>query len=197
MKRLYAGTGITVPDDGATLRVIDELHPDRALLYERSGRTPSASRYDRLVWTWGATAPVPGGIAAYELEEHEGWLARGPAAPPAAVKSVSFVFRKEGISVGDFRQHYREHVPVAWEHHLGCSRYLQNDVARVFGDAPPCDGFSELWYTTVDDFVDRHWGHGDASVRAVRADTEEFIDFSRTFSLFVLPDAPRASRSGE
>jgi len=66
---------------------------------------------------------------------------------------------------------------------------VQNDVARVVGtNAPEADGFSELWYTTVDDFVDRHWGYGDASVKAVRADTEEFIDFSRTFSLIVRPD---------
>jgi hypothetical protein len=78
-------------------------------------------------------------------------------------------------------------VPVAWEHHVGCSRYVQNDVARVWGDAPHADGFSELWYTTIDDFVDRHWGQREASVAAVRADTEEFFDFSRTFSLIVAP----------
>jgi uncharacterized protein (TIGR02118 family) len=137
-----------------------------------------------------ATAPVAGDAMAYELEEHEAWLEREPGAPRAAIKSVSFVFRKEGISVEEFRHHYREHVPVAWEHHLGCSRYVQNDVARVFGDdTPQADGFSELWYTTIDDFVERHWGYGDESVRAVRADTEEFIDFSRTFSLIVAPGA--------
>jgi uncharacterized protein (TIGR02118 family) len=187
MKRLYTGTGITMPDDGATRQVLDTLHPDRLAALEARGQKPSGSAFDALAWTWGATAPIPAGALAYELEEHEAWLEREPGQPAAAIKSVSFVVRKEGISVEEFRHHYREHVPVAWEHHLGCSRYVQNDVAAVFGDAPPCDGFSELWYTTVDDFVNRHWGHGEASVKAVRADTEEFIDFSRTFSLIVAP----------
>jgi uncharacterized protein (TIGR02118 family) len=188
MKRLYTGTGIAVPDDGASRRTVDRLHPDRVDALARRGQKPAGSDLDTLVWTWDATAPVPPSALAYDLDEHVAWLEREADAPPPAIKSVSFVFRKEGISVEEFRHHYREHVPVAWEHHLGCSRYVQNDVARVWGDAtPPADGFSELWYTTVDDFVERHWGHGEASVKAVRADTEEFIDFSRTFSLIVAP----------
>jgi hypothetical protein len=189
MKRLYTGSRFVMPDDGAARIIVDVLHPQRVALLERRGQKPSSATFDHLVWTWDATAPFPANAIAYELEEHEGWLERDADAPAAAIKSVSFVFRKEGISVDEFRRHYREHVPVAWEHHLGCSRYMQNDVARVVGaDTPQADGFSELWYTTVDDFVDRHWGYGDASVKAVRADTEEFIDFSRTFSLIVRPD---------
>jgi uncharacterized protein (TIGR02118 family) len=188
MKRLYTGTGIATPDDGAARVTIDRLHPQRLDALARRGQKPSTSAFDTLVWAWDPTAPVPTGAIAYDLEEHEAWLEREPGAPQAAIKSVSFVFRKEGISVEEFRHHYREHVPVAWEHHLGCSRYVQNDVAAVHGeDTPRADGFSELWYTTVDDFVERHWGYGDESVKAVRADTEEFIDFSRTFSLIVAP----------
>jgi uncharacterized protein (TIGR02118 family) len=179
-----------MPSDGALRQVLDQLHPDRIDALARRGQKPSTTTLDSLAWTWDATAPVAGDAMAYELEEHEAWLEREPGTPRAAIKSVSFVFRKEGISVEEFRHHYREHVPVAWEHHLGCSRYVQNDVARVFGDdTPQADGFSELWYTTIDDFVERHWGYGDESVRAVRADTEEFIDFSRTFSLIVAPGA--------
>jgi uncharacterized protein (TIGR02118 family) len=188
MKRLYTGTGISMPDDGSTRQVLDVLHPDRLDALGRRGQKPTTSTLDTLAWTWGGTAPFPAGALAYELEEHEAWLEREAGAPPAAIKSVSFVFRKEGISVEEFRRHYREHVPVAWEHHHGCSRYVQNDVARMIGaDTPQADGFSELWYTTIDDFVDRHWGHGEDSVKAVRADTEEFIDFARTFSLIVRP----------
>jgi uncharacterized protein (TIGR02118 family) len=187
MKRLYTGIGIAVPDDGAARRTVDRLHPDRLEALARRGQKPTTSALDTLVWSWDPTAPVPAGVAAYALEEHVAWPERDAGAPAPAIKSVSFVVRKQGISVEEFRRHYREHVEVAWEHHVGCSRYVQNDVARVHGDAPPADGFSELWYTTVEDFVERHWGRGDESVAAVRADTEEFIDFSRTFSLIVAP----------
>jgi uncharacterized protein (TIGR02118 family) len=189
MKRLYTGTGIVMPSDGATRQVLDQLHPDRISALEARGQKPTTSLLDTLAWTWDATAPIPADALAYELEEHVAWAARDESAPRAAIKSVSFVKRKEGISVEEFRHHYREHVPVAWEHHVGCSRYVQNDVTAIFGDAPPADGFSELWYTTIDDFVNHHWGQGEASKQAVREDTEEFIDFSRTFSLIVAPGA--------
>jgi uncharacterized protein (TIGR02118 family) len=190
VKRLYAANGITIPPDGATRREIDVLHPDNNEIYKRRGhRRGGEAAYDTLVWSWEPTQmpSLADGVAVYDLVEHEAWLERDPGAGvQPAIKQVSFVFRNPDLTVDEFRRHYREHIPVAWEHHIGCCRYVQNDVQAVHGaSSPAADGFSELWFASVDDFIDRFYTRGDESVAAVREDTVEFIDFSRTFSLIV------------
>jgi hypothetical protein len=191
MKRLYTGRGISCPDDGGPRRALDVLHPDRAALLEPRGQAPVDRPEDRLAWTWQATKPVAADVTAYELDEHEMWSQRESDAPPATIKAVSFMVRRDGMTVEEFRGRYREHAKVAHEHHLGCSRYVQNDVVGVAGTgALEIDGVSELWFPTRTDFVDRYWGHGQASATAVRADVTSFVDLTRTFWLVVVPGEP-------
>lgn len=200
MKRMHARrngdrTFGTLPDDGAERTMVDEVHPDIGALYARRGLDAPAVPFPELVWTWGTDRALHGladDVIAYDLDEHVAWWNRGPRDVQPALKQLSFVFRRAELSVEEFRRHYREHIDVAWEHHVGCCRYVQNDVVARHGeDAPAADGFSELWFENAEDYVERYYTNGADSAAAVRADTSEFIDFSRTFSVLVTDRAER------
>jgi hypothetical protein len=187
---LRDGAASLVP--GASRWVLDLALPDQALLRAKNPKVPEGPpRFDGVVWGWdvdeATVPPVPAWVsvvAAYDVEEHPGFDLGAVIGEPA-IKQISWVAQRDDISVDEFRKHYREHIDITRDHH-GVARYQQNDVARVLGDAPHADGFSELWFRDADEFTNRFYLHDD-SVAVVREDTTEFIDFRRTSSIVLTP----------
>ena len=109
--------------------------------------------------------------------------ARGDRTP--GVKFMSLMYRADGMGQDEFRAYWRErHTPLALEHHVGMSGYVQNVVMEaVSPDAPPFDGFVEMYFPTVKDFQQRFFDT-DEGRDVILADAYTFIS-PATISLTV------------
>jgi hypothetical protein len=109
----------------------------------------------------------------------------GEATP--GVKFLSLVAKPEDMPLDAFRARYANHAHVAKEHHGGCWRYVQNIVIEPVTLAPgkTIHAVSELWFHSVDDYVDRLYTRRPESPEAVAEDTKGFIDFRNTTSMLV------------
>ena len=139
-------------------------------------------------------APVVESASGWRVEEHVAWDFAGDDArdwpdgqPTPGVKLLSLVVRLPDQPLDEFKERYRNHVAVAREHHGGCWKYVQNVMIGPV-TLPPgkiIDAVSELWFRTLDDFLERFYTRRPESVDAVAADTKGFIDFRRTSSMLV------------
>jgi hypothetical protein len=175
---------------------VEVAQPGQELLVAAGLRYDGRTLYDALVWCWfDEPAPAldaldPGGDAGavLRLEEWPGWDRSdegGEALGPEAVKMVSFVVRRPEVTREKFERDYREHVAVARVHHPGVWRYVQNIVTDGIGEGSAgVEAISELWYASREDFLTRFYAN-DESPGVVKADNEEYIDFSRTRSLIL------------
>lgn len=176
----------TLPEVPLSGFVVEPIDRSGRLLATRGSADRVPSTWHALAWAdtpEGTAAPVPpdGTIAAYHAVPHPAW---DTDLPDTWVKQVSFVSRRPGLSPEDYRRHHRGHIEVARVHHPGIARYQQDDLVSMEGVGPEPDGFSELWFATEDDLRDRFFA-SDESRAVVRADTTEYIDFVRTFSVMV------------
>ncbi|HEX7095396.1 MAG TPA: EthD domain-containing protein [Acidimicrobiales bacterium] len=184
-----------VADTGARCAVAIALADQSPM--ERVGLRPRPLLWHGVSSRWGdvasssrATAQLDEVVEAasgWRVEERVAWeddVAPDPSAP--GVKSVSFVVKPGELSVEEFRRHYREHAEIARDHH-GCWKYVQNVVLAPV-TLPPgkvIHAVSELWFRSLDDFVEHFYRHGAASVEAVRKDTADFVDFASSTSMLV------------
>jgi hypothetical protein len=107
--------------------------------------------------------------------------------PTPGVKFLSLVAKPPDLPLDEFKERYRNHAKVAREHHGGCWRYVQNIVIGPV-TLPPgkiIHAVSELWFHSVDDYVERLYTRKPESVEAVGEDTKGFIDFRNTTSMLV------------
>jgi hypothetical protein len=198
-----AGRAASVGPTDAAGWVVEPAWPDQELLRAAGMRYDGRPLFDVLLWARfeepgaplvaldavaGALGALCASCTALALDEFEAWDRTGPGRPGAgAVKLVSFTVRRPGLEPSQFARHYREHVDVARVHHPGVCRYVQNLVTGASGDgADGVEAVSELWFAGEGDFRGRFYAD-DGSPAAVRADNEEYIDFSRTRSLLVKP----------
>jgi hypothetical protein len=167
-----------------------------------------------LVWhaaslRWGSTgdavdaalADVVSATAAWRVEETIAWDYDGSRAtghvadgrywpegePTPGVKFLSLVAKPDDLSLDEFRARYAGHGKVAREHHGGCWRYVQNIVVGPVAEPPgkTIHAVSELWFHSVDDYVERLYTRKPESPAAVAEDTKGFIDFRNTTSMLV------------
>jgi hypothetical protein len=167
---------------------LEEAQPGQDLLVAAGLRFDGQAIYDALLWCW-LDEPLVGDLgdvgAVFHLQESVGWDRThddGEALGPGAVKMVSFVVRRPEVERRKFEQDYAEHVAVARIHHPGVCRYVQNLVTEEAGRV---EAISELWYPSSEAFLTRFYANDD-SPGVVKADNEEYIDFSRTRSLILL-----------
>lgn len=79
-----------------------------------------------------------------------------PAAEDRAhmVKYLSFLTRKDGMSVGDFQKHWREvHAPLIVAELTRMRRYVQcHPLPESYGweEPPPFDGIPQAWYDNLE-----------------------------------------------
>ncbi len=69
------------------------------------------------------------------------------------IKSIVVVYRKSGLSIDEFNQHWKEaHGPLAARMIPGLRRYVQNHLVRLPGMKYEGDGVVEMWYDTYEDY---------------------------------------------
>lgn len=96
------------------------------------------------------------------------------------IKRLTLVYRKDGMTVEQFRTHWRdEHGPLA-ARTPGLRRYVQHHVVdtRSPSNVLRPDGIAELWFNSVEDetaFFASELG------RLQREDGRNFVGFSTTF----------------
>lgn len=171
--------------------------PDQSALDRAGskGRTPPP--FQGLFWRRddadGADAPeLPDSIAdavgnwiGLRLAPRPAWDDTAGRSP--SIKQVSLLKAHPDLDRATFERHYREHVPVARQHHPAILRYAQHEVLAVSGNGGyQVDGVSELWFPDELTLTERYFA-GPESRAAVRADNREYIDFSGTLSLLVRP----------
>jgi uncharacterized protein (TIGR02118 family) len=96
------------------------------------------------------------------------------------IKRLTLIYRREGMSVAEFRRHWREvHGPIAAST-PGLRRYVQHHVvdSRSPSSLLRPDGIAELWFDSAADekaFFEHELGI------AQRQDGKNFVGFSTTF----------------
>lgn len=72
------------------------------------------------------------------------------------IKAMGFLVRREGMSVAEFQQYWREvHGPLMAQG-PGMRRYVQNHALPELYDSdtpPPYDGFSEAWFDSLEAYA--------------------------------------------
>jgi len=96
--------------------------------------------------------------------------------PTPGITFVSFPQRAEGLTHEQFVRHWTEcHAPLAVDHHIGMSRYVQHVVRRAYTPGGrTVDGIAELHFDTRDDF-ERRFYDSDEGRRLIRDDVAKFI----------------------
>ncbi len=88
-----------------------------------------------------------------QLDRRGTWPA-GTRSP--GVKAIYLVRRPDGLSAQDAARLWREHAPVAREHHIGMAKYVQNGVIEsLTPGAPIVHGIAELHFPAIEDFRER------------------------------------------
>jgi hypothetical protein len=161
----------------------------------RWGDVASSGETSRLL------APIVDTAAGWRVEETIAWDydgGRATGSPPdgaywpagevtPGVKFLSLVAKPHEMPLDEFRERYANHGDIAREHHGGCWRYVQNIVVGPV-TLPPgktIHAVSELWFHSIDDYVERLYTRKPESVEAVGEDTKGFIDFKNTTSMLV------------
>jgi uncharacterized protein (TIGR02118 family) len=107
-------------------------------------------------------------------------------AGPGAVHLIALITRKDGLSVEQFQNHWREHHgPLAAEV-PELRRYVQDHpLPELYGgrNAPLCDGVAEAWFDSLED-LQRSTER--PQVKAVRADEPNFMDVSKLIFLLTV-----------
>jgi hypothetical protein len=171
---------------GVSADIVDEPHTNAAARakFSRPGPFPVAALQ------WRSANDLPGAAPlTFTLTEHIGWLApgAGDADPADVVKQVSFLQASRGVTVDEFRSHYRDHVDVARRHMPTLWQYVQYDVTGVEGPDPAtvraAQGIvavSVLWFRSTADFLERYFAspEDEAEFRS----HEGFLDLSKAFT---------------
>jgi len=96
------------------------------------------------------------------------------------IKRLTLIYRKDGMTVEQFRAHWRDvHGPIA-ARTAGLRRYVQHHVVdtRSPSNVLRPDGIAELWFDSVEDEAAFFASEGG---KLQREDGRKFVGFSTTF----------------
>lgn len=115
--------------------------------------------------------------AAYRITEQRRFD-RHPQSPlgtaTRGLKFYAFMQWRDGLSPADGRRMWTEHLEIVNRIHVRMSKYIQNWVEATIKPGPhPCDGIAQIYYETLSDFEQYHYGTIE-NRDAVRADTARF-----------------------
>jgi hypothetical protein len=96
--------------------------------------------------------------------------------PWAGIKKTTTWAAADGVERSTWQGRYTNHGALAAVHHATVARYRQNVVLE--GSDPSVDAISELWWTNVEDLVERFYRSAEAQ-QLVAIDTVGFVDASR------------------
>jgi len=98
-----------------------------------------------------------------------------PGERSPGVKAIYIVRRNAALSDAEAKQRWKEHAPVAREHHVGMRRYVQNGVIDCLSaGAPIVNGIAELHFPTLADLEERMYD-SEAGRAAVAADVSTLV----------------------
>jgi hypothetical protein len=174
---------------GAWQRVIDVVGRDQDLLAVHGMPPKLPVRYELLSWEWGDGTPAfsAAGEHGYRVSERlvfDELPPRNAAGWRPGVKQISFLRRPPTVSPEEFRTLYAHHTEKLRDDQPGIGKYVQNVVEESSPGAPQLDGVSELWFASLEDFLERYWSGPGVAEREAR-ETGRFLDFTRTWSLIV------------
>jgi hypothetical protein len=107
-----------------------------------------------------------------QLDREQRWPC-GERSP--GVKVIYLVRRNEALSDAEARQRWREHAPLAKQHHAGMVKYVQNAVVQPLSlSAPVVHGIAELHFPTRQDLEQRMYGSAEGRA-AIAADTATLV----------------------
>lgn len=172
----------------AQQRVIDVVGADQELLALHGMPPQDPVRYELLLWEWREKRPSLGpDEPAYRVSERpvfDELPPRDSAGWRPGVKQISFLVRPEGLSRDGFRELYHHHTEKLRDDQPGIAKYVQNVVEECAPGARALDGFSELWFASLEDFRLRYWSSPDVPARE-HEETSRFLDFRRSGSILV------------
>jgi uncharacterized protein (TIGR02118 family) len=159
------------------------------------GRRPGRPQaVDALVTLWTGEpqldlewlAPLADVVGAVAVTETVHWDDR---AGVHAVKQVAFTAPRADLTLEEFAARYREHAPVAREHHPGVRRYVQNFVMEADSERTWA-AVAELWFDDEQSY--RESFYRDETCReVVAADVARFLDRGGTTSVIVVEVSAR------
>lgn len=99
------------------------------------------------------------------------------------IKYITVLFRKEGMSREEFSSYWKDtHAPILRQI-PGLKGYVQNHaLVDPQGKEPPCDGFGELYFDSVQAMRE---GLGSPEGEATLADISNFCDTEKLMRVFV------------
>jgi EthD domain len=98
-----------------------------------------------------------------------------PGERSPGVKAIYIVRRNSTLSDAEAKQRWKDHAPVAREHHVGMRRYVQNGVIDCLSaGAPIVNGIAELHFPSLADLEQRMYG-SDAGRAAIAADVSTLV----------------------
>jgi hypothetical protein len=98
------------------------------------------------------------------------------ARPWAGIKKTTPWSPIDGVDTAIWQARYTNHGEIARAYHATCVRYRQNIVLAA--NVPEIGAVSELWWTDVEDLVERFYLSRDAE-RLLAVDTMGFVDTAR------------------
>lgn len=120
----------------------------------------------------------PARCAVYQVRERiqlDGEQGRPLGERSPGVKVIYLVRRNAALSDAEAKQRWKEHAPLAKQHHAGMSRYVQNAVLQPLSlDAPVVHGIAELHFPTREDLEQRMYGSEEGRA-AIAADTATLV----------------------
>lgn len=112
------------------------------------------------------------------------------ARPWAGVKKTTPWAPVAGVDAFTWQARYTNHGEVARAHHATCVRYRQNVV--LASSDPEIGAISELWWTNVEDLLERFYASPDAQ-RLVGVDASGFVDATRAHPVVTIHATLRAN----
>jgi EthD domain len=134
-----------------------------------------AQRYDAVLECWfeaiedftpwaqrRLATPEAGTVWVYHVSERvqlDSHPEGGADGRSPGIKTIYLVRRREGLDDREAKRRWQEHALLARRHHVGMSRYVQNDVvAALKPGAPVVHGIAELTFPTREDLEKRMYG---------------------------------------
>lgn len=121
----------------------------------------------------------PAGTAWFRVRDRVAFDRSGrpdEARPWAGVKKTTPWTHVDGVDPVVWQGRYTNHGYIAAAHHATCVRYRQNVV--LDGSDPAISAVSELWFTNVEDLVERFTRSPEAA-HLVQIDSSGFVDATR------------------
>lgn len=121
----------------------------------------------------------PGATAWFRVRDRVAFDRSGrpdEARPWAGIKKTTPWAHVDDVDPTVWQGRYTNHGYVAQAHHATCVRYRQNVV--LDGSDPAISAVSELWFTNVEDLVERFYRSPEAA-HLVHIDSSGFVDATR------------------